>query len=260
MSNPSEPDQDRPQDDVTRPLPTSGETAEYPRQPEQPQDGQPEAPQYGQPESPQYGQPSQYGQATYGQPQPSQYGQPQPEFGQPGYGQQSSPYGQSEQPQQPSQYGQAPGYGQAQQPGYGPQYGQPPQLGQGPGYGQPQYGQGQYGQGQYGQAQYGQGQYGQGQYPGQAPAAYGYGYPGARGDKTNALAIASLVCGLGGLVIGISAPVGVILGIIALMQIKSRKESGTAMAVVGIIVGGLITLLGIVLILAVVAFGDANDF
>jgi hypothetical protein len=126
--------------------------------------------------------------------------------------------------------------------------------------GQPQYGQGQYGQGQYGQQQYGQPQHGQGQYPGQAPAAYGYGYPGARGDKTNALAIASLVCGLGGLVIGITAPIGVILGIIALMQIKSRKESGTAMAVVGIIVGGLITLVGIVLILAVVAFGDANDF
>ncbi|MEV6411660.1 DUF4190 domain-containing protein [Kribbella sp. NPDC051718] len=246
MSNPSEPDRDsdRPQDDVTRPVPTYGDppTAEYPQQP--PTYGQPpqsEPPRYGQPEQPQYGQPEQ-----------SQYGQP-PQYGQ------SSPYGQSEQAQQPP-YGQAPqygqpGYGQPQQPGYGPQYGQAPQLGQGPGYGQPQYGQGQYGQGQYGQPQYGQGQY-----PGQAPAAYGYGYPGARGDKTNALAIASLVCGLGGLVVGITAPIGVILGIIALVQIKAKKESGTAMAVVGMIVGGLITLFGIVLILAFVAFGDANDF
>ncbi|MDX6259510.1 MAG: hypothetical protein QOH84_1198 [Kribbellaceae bacterium] len=198
MSNPSDPDPDRPQDDVTRPMP------------------------------------------TYGQPLPPQYGQPQ----------QQSPYGQSEQPQQPTygqpQYGQ-PGYGQPQQPGYG----QSPQYGQAPGYGQPQYGQGQYGQGQYGQGQYGQGQ---------APAAYGYGYPGAQTNKSNALAIASLVCGLGGLVIGISAPLGVILGIIALVQIKKRKESGTAMAVVGIVVGGLITLLGIVLILALVAFSDSNDF
>jgi hypothetical protein len=224
MSYPSDPDPDRPQDDVTRPMPTYGQPppSEYPQPPEQPQYGQPQ-PQDGQQP---YGQ-----QPTYGQPLPPQYGQPQ----------QQSPYGQSEQPQ----YGQ-PGYGQPQQPGYG----QSPQYGQAPGYGQ----------GQYGQAQYGQGQYGQGQYPGQAPAAYGYGYPGAQTNKSNALAIASLVCGLGGLVIGISAPLGVILGIIALVQIKKRKESGTAMAVVGIVVGGLITLLGIVLILVVVAFGDANDF
>lgn len=248
MSNPSEPDRDsdRPQDDVTRPMPTYGEppTAEYPQQPPF---GQP------QPEQPQYGQPQQPEQPQYGQPQQPQYGQPQ----QPQYGQ-SSPYGQSEQPQQPPygqpqapQYGQ-PGYGQPQQPGYG----QPNQFGQA----QAQYGQPQYGATQYGQGQYGQAQYGQGQYPGQAPAAYGYGYPGARGDKTNSMAIASLVCGLGGLVIGISAPIGVILGIIALMQIKSRKESGTAMAVVGIVVGGLITLFGIVLILAFISFGDASDF
>ncbi|WP_328332840.1 DUF4190 domain-containing protein [Kribbella sp. NBC_00382] len=224
MSNPSEPDRDsdRPQDDVTRPVPTYGDppTAEYPKQlPTYGQPPQPEQPQYGQPQEPQYGQPPQ--QPPYGQPQAPQYGQP--------------------------------GYGQPQQPGYGQpnQYGQP----QAQGYGQPQYGSAQYGQGQYGQAQYGQGQY-----PGQAPAAYGYGYPGAQADKTNSLAIASLVCGLGGLVIGISAPIGVILGIIALMQIKKRKESGTAMAVVGIIVGGLITLLGIVLILALITFRDANDF
>jgi uncharacterized protein DUF4190 len=203
----------------------------YPSEPDpeqdRPQDVTRPLPTYGQPEQPQYGQPPQYG----GQ---QQYGQ-----------QQQSPYGQSEQPQQP-QYGQ-PGYGQPQQPGYG----QGPQYGQAPGYGQ---------QPQYGQGQYGQAQYGQGQYPGQAPAAYGYGYPGAQANKTNALAIASLVCGLGGLVIGVSAPLGVILGIISLVQIKNRKESGTAMAVVGIVVGGLLTLIGIVLILAVISFGDASDF
>jgi hypothetical protein len=224
MSNPSEPDPDRPQDDVTRPMPT-----------------------YGQPPPSQYGQPQQPQQPPYGQPQPEHGQPPQPQYGQqpPQYGQQQqSPYGQSEQPQQPP-HGQ-PGYGQPQQPGYG----QAPQYGQAPGYGQPQYGQGQYGQAQYGQ----------GQYPGQAPVAYGYGYAGGQSNKTNPLAIASLVCGLGGLVVGITAPIGVILGIIALMQIKKRKESGTAMAVVGIVVGGLLTLIGVVLILAVVAFGDANDF
>jgi hypothetical protein len=225
VSYPSEPDpeQDRPQD-VTRPLPTYG-------QPEPAESAQqPEPPQYGQ-QPPQYGQQPQYGS--------------QPQYGQ----QQQSPYGQSEQPQ-PPQYGQ-PQYGQPQygQPGYGQP--QQPGYGQAPGYGQ---------QPQYGQGQYGQAQYGQGQYPGQAPAAYGYGYPGAQTNKTNALAIASLVCGLGGLVIGVSAPLGVILGIIALMQIKNRKESGTAMAVVGIVVGGLLTLIGIVLILAVISFGNSSDF
>ncbi len=44
--------------------------------------------------------------------------------------------------------------------------------------------------------------------------------------KTNGLATAALVCGLGGLVIGVSAPVGVGLGIAALVQIKRRGESG----------------------------------
>lgn len=138
-------------------------------------------------------------------------------------------------------------------PQYGQQYSQPGQPGQ---PGQPQYGQpgqpGQYGQpsqGQYGQAQYGQGQYGQAQYPpqyGQAPGPYaqsgyaGYGYTGSGG--TNGLATASLVCALGGLIIGLSAPVAIGLAIAALVQIKKRNQDGKGMAIAGLVIGSLITI------------------
>src|SRR5207249_505566 len=87
--------------------------------------------------------------------------------------------------------------------------------------GQTPYGQTQYGQ-PTGQAQYGQG-YGQPGYPagGTWPAPYGYGYPGTtRG--TNGLATAALVTGIGGFLVGISAPVAVGLGIAALVQLKKR--------------------------------------
>jgi hypothetical protein len=106
-------------------------------------------------------------------------------------------------------------------------YGQPPvQLGYGQGGGQPPYGPGAL---PYGQPGY--------------PAAYGYGYPGQGGTKTNSLAIASLACGLGGLATGISAPFGVGLGIAALVQLKRRPhEEGKGLAIAGIVSGGLLTL------------------
>ncbi|WP_433014493.1 DUF4190 domain-containing protein [Kribbella sp. CA-294648] len=90
---------------------------------------------------------------------------------------------------------------------------------------------------------------------------YGYGYPGAGMVKTNSLAIAALVCGLGGLVIGLSAPVGVGLGIAALVQIKRRGESGKGMAIGGIVVGGLITAFGVgLLALAlIIGFSEADS-
>ncbi|HEY3509802.1 DUF4190 domain-containing protein [Kribbella sp. NPDC051137] len=168
-------------------------------------------------------------------PQPV-YGQQPPQHGQPPYGRQ--PYGQS-------QHGQ-PSYGQ-------PQYGQVP-------YGQPQYGPSAYGQAPYGQAPYGQG-YGPGQYPaayGQPPAAYGYGYTGGSGG-TNSLATASLVTGLGGIVIGVSAPVAVGLGIAALVQLSRRPQQGKGMAIAGIIIGALVTLGYLALIALVIAFASSAD-
>ncbi|WP_427886357.1 DUF4190 domain-containing protein [Kribbella sp. GL6] len=205
------------------------------------------------------GQQSPYGQSPYQQQSP--YGQGAPSQGQPGHGQPSygqAPYGQAQQgqpPYGPSAYGQAP-YGQAQQgqPPYGPSaYGQAP-------YGQAPQGQPPYGQPAYGQAPYGHG-YGPGQYPaayGQPPAAYGYGYTGGSGG-TNSLATAALVSGLGGIVIGVSAPVAVGLGIAALVQISRRPQQGKGMAIAGIIIGALVTLGYIALIALVIAFGSSTD-
>ncbi len=148
-----------------------------------------------------------------------------------------------------SPYGQGPG-----QPTYGqqPPYGQPPvhvpaPYGQAPGpapYGQPPYGQSPYG-------------------PGGFPSAYGYGYPGQVGNKTNSFAIASLVCGLGGFAVGISAPFGVGFGIAALVQLKRRPhEDGKGMAIAGIITGGVLTLGFTLMIVGFVALGlwaDGQD-
>ncbi|TCC58137.1 DUF4190 domain-containing protein [Kribbella pittospori] len=163
-------------------------------------------------------------------------GQPQSPPGQPAYGQQS--YGQQA-------YGQPAG---GQSPYGQPSYGQP-QGGPGP-YGQPHQG---YGQPHYGQPPYGQPGYGQ------FPAAYGYGYPGAATNATNSLATAALVTGLGSIVFSIAAPVAVGLGIGALVQIKKRRQSGTGLAITGIVVGGLITIFWVGLIVVMIAVGSDSD-
>jgi Domain of unknown function (DUF4190) len=91
---------------------------------------------------------------------------------------------------------------------------------------------------------------------GQGPGypAYG-GYPA--GARTNGLAIASLVCSLGGLVTCISAPVGIVLGHIARRQIRETGEDGAGLATAGLVIGyvfsGLgLLVLGFYLVLAVV--------
>lgn len=76
-------------------------------------------------------------------------------------------------------------------------------------------------------------------YPGYPP----YGYPPPR--TTNGMAIASLVCSLSGFLTFLSAPVGAILGHIARKQIRERGEEGDGMALAGIIVGWIITGLGV---------------
>jgi len=156
----------------------------------------------------------------------------------PTYGRPPEPAPYQQHPYQPQPYQQQP-----QQPTYGqqPPARQQPQYGQQPPFPvQPQ-----------------QAPYGQVQYP--AAYGYGYGYPGTTQVKTNGLAIAAMVCGLGGLVVGVSAPVGVGLGIAALVQIKRRGESGTAQAIVGIVVGGLITLFVGGLIAIGIAVGLSDD-
>jgi hypothetical protein len=203
-----------------------------------------------------YGAPGQgYGQAPgqgYEQAPGQQYGQA------PGQGYEQAPGpGYAQPPGQ--EYGQAPGQGYAQPPG--PGYAQPPgpDYGQAPGQGYPQApglgyeqapGQG-YGQAPgYGGPQayspYGQPGYGQ---PPYAPPPYvGYGVQA----RTNGLAIASLVCSLGGLATCISAPVGIVLGHLAKRQIRETGEQGDGLATAGLWVGYILTALGLLFIAAYV--------
>ncbi len=97
-------------------------------------------------------------------------------------------------------------------------------------------------------------------YPGsqQYPQPYGYGYPGMQQIKTNALATAALVCGLVAIFFWIVAPVAIGLGVAALVQIKRRRESGTAQAVVGLSLGSLISLVGAVILVFIIAV-DWNE-
>lgn len=89
-------------------------------------------------------------------------------------------------------------------------------------------------------------------YPGgypQQPGQYGQAYgPPPTPRSTNGFAIASLIFGvLGGVLLS------VIFGIIALKQIKTRGQGGRGMAIAGLVLSALWTLLiGVVIIAAVV--------
>ena len=72
----------------------------------------------------------------------------------------------------------------------------------------------------------------------------GYNPPPYPPRQTNALAIAALVCAV------VFAPAGIVLGHIALSQIKRSGEEGRTMALAGVVVGYVFTflyLVGIVL-------------
>ena len=71
-------------------------------------------------------------------------------------------------------------------------------------------------------------------------------YPPA--PPTNGLAIAALVCGVGGFVIGLSFIPAIICGHLARRQIRQTGEQGAGMALAGLILGYVGTALFIVLI------------
>jgi hypothetical protein len=82
--------------------------------------------------------------------------------------------------------------------------------------------------------------------------------------QTNGLAIASLVCSLGGLATCISAPVGIVLGHIAKRQIRETGEQGDGLATAGLWVGYILTGLGLLFIagyvvLAIVALSASQS-
>jgi peptidyl-prolyl cis-trans isomerase B (cyclophilin B) len=85
-----------------------------------------------------------------------------------------------------------------------------------------------------------------GAYP--PPGAYAsyYGYP--QPQPTNALAIVSLVCAF------LFAPLGIIFGHISLSQIKKTGEEGRGLAVAGLVISYLITVLTVVVVLLSVLF------
>ena len=176
----------------------------------------------------------------------------------PNSGQPNDPYGQSQNPQQPaygeSQVPPAPQYGEQ-----APQYGQPSPYGEQSGQQAPQYGE----QPKYGQPQapYGEQQnpYGQPAAPyGQPQAPYGYAQP--TGPKTNVMAIISLIAPFVGFGV-----VGLVLGIIALGQIKRTGEQGRGLALAGTIVSGVSVLVGVIFIIFYVlliagAIGTASSY
>jgi hypothetical protein len=151
-----------------------------------------------------------------------------PPYGQQPYGQPPQPYGQ----QPPPYTGQQPPYGQppgGQQPPYGQQPGQPA-YGQQPPYGQ-QPGQPPYGQQPYGAAPYG--------------AWQGANDPG-RG--TSGVSIASFVLALT-CCLGIPA---IICGILGIRKTGPNGQKGRWMAVTGIVLGILGTLITVGVVIGVV--------
>lgn len=108
----------------------------------------------------------------------------------------------------------------------------------------------------YGGAQFGQ--------PAQ-PAAWQYGAPQQK--TTNGLAVASLVCGIAGLVLFWACFVGLILGIAAVVlgfigRNKAKQlpgEAGSGMALGGIITGGIAAVLTAVILVVAVVVGDSID-
>lgn len=124
-------------------------------------------------------------------------------------------------------------------PGYPPQSGYPPPNTSPTGYPAPGYAP----QGYTDPSAYQAPQYG-GSYPpppppqqyGPAPYAGGYGY-GAAEPGTNTMAIASLVASVVGLLCGIGSIIGIVLGALALNQIKQTRQGGYGLAIAGIVVG-----------------------
>ncbi|WP_433531174.1 DUF4190 domain-containing protein [Micromonospora sp. CA-263727] len=89
--------------------------------------------------------------------------------------------------------------------------------------------------------------YPQAGYPPQPGYGYpppAYGYP----QQTNSLAIVALVLSLIGIGSCITAPIGAIMGHVAMRQIRERGEGGEGLAKAAIIVGWILTALMAVLI------------
>ena len=81
------------------------------------------------------------------------------------------------------------------------------------------------------------------QYPQNQTSA---GFPPAQSDRTNGLAIAALISSF------FISIVGIILGHIALSQIKRTGEKGRGLAIAGLIIGYLSLVVGIIVAISMV--------
>jgi len=88
------------------------------------------------------------------------------------------------------------------------------------------------------------------------PYPYG-GYPAwtpPAPQQTDGLAIASLIVSCSSFVVGLSAPVGLGLGIAALRRIRRTGAQGRGLAIAGIVIGGLMTAAAVAMVALFVAF------
>jgi hypothetical protein len=85
------------------------------------------------------------------------------------------------------------------------------------------------------------------EYPAVPPPSYGYPQPPPR--PSNGLAIASLVCGIVGLLVFgvVLGPLAVIFGSVGLSR-ANRGASGKGMAIAGLVMGSIATVVAIALI------------
>jgi hypothetical protein len=88
------------------------------------------------------------------------------------------------------------------------------------------------------------------------PVAHtGYGYPDARQApvvpvaRTNALAVISLVSSLIGWIICVGSIAGIVMGVIALNQIRRNPQAGRGLAIAGIIAGIVGVMLWLILLI-----------
>lgn len=89
------------------------------------------------------------------------------------------------------------------------------------------------------------------------PHGYGPGYAPAYGPparRNNTMAITAFALSLSGLIVGITAPVGAILGHVALGQVKRTGEAGHGFALAAVIIGWTLTALAVLAIVAWLLF------
>ena len=79
-----------------------------------------------------------------------------------------------------------------------------------------------------------------------APYPGGYGPPMAPAGGTNPLAIFSLVASCVGLLCGFGSIIGIVLGVIAMNQIKKTGQQGRGLAVAGVAVGAISLVISVI--------------